>query len=133
MIEKNNKDDLVYDKNVVNEENKSKSEYKSSYQKPYDKENSREKQHDGTRTYGRFYSHHHRRREAFRPSKCLVCKKKSEINIDYKEVMFLQKFTTDRGKIMPRRFTGICAKHYRLISAAIRRARVVALMPYIRM
>ena len=50
--------------------------------------------------------------------------------IDYKNPQILKNFITDRGKITPRRISGNCAKHQRQLSLAIRRARMVALMPY---
>ena len=50
--------------------------------------------------------------------------------IDYKDVETLKKFTTERGKILPRRVTGTCAMHQRAVTTAIKRARVVALMPF---
>ena len=52
-------------------------------------------------------------------------------HIDYKDVNRLRKFTTERGKIMPRRMSGVCAKHQRELAVAIKRARQVALMPYV--
>ncbi len=51
--------------------------------------------------------------------------------IDYKDVMKLRKFITERGKIMPRRISGNCAKHQRQLTIAIKTARYVALLPYI--
>jgi len=50
--------------------------------------------------------------------------------IDYKDVETLKKYTTERGKILPRRVTGTCAMHQRAVTSAIKRARVVALMPF---
>lgn len=50
--------------------------------------------------------------------------------IDYKDVEKLKKFVTDRGKILPRRVTGVSAKHQRLLTEAIKRARMVALLPF---
>ena len=50
--------------------------------------------------------------------------------IDYKDVETLKKFTTERGKILPRRVTGTCAMHQRAVTTAIKRARVVALLPF---
>ena len=50
---------------------------------------------------------------------------------DYKDVNRLRKFTTERGKIMPRRMSGVCAKHQRELAVAIKRSRQVALMPYV--
>ena len=51
--------------------------------------------------------------------------------IDYKDVGRLRRFTSERGKILPRRMTGTCAKHQRQLSTAIKRARTIALMPYV--
>ena len=61
---------------------------------------------------------------------CQFCADKIE-HIDYKDVARLRKFTTERGKIMPRRMSGVCAKHQRELAVAITRARQVALMPYV--
>ena len=60
---------------------------------------------------------------------CEFCADKS-IVIDYKDVDRLQNFVTERGKILPRRITGTCAKHQRQITTAVKRARIVALLPY---
>lgn len=51
--------------------------------------------------------------------------------IDYKDVKKLQKFVTDQGKIIPRRITGLSAKQHRELVRAIKRARQIAIMPYI--
>ncbi len=51
--------------------------------------------------------------------------------IDYKDIDTLYKFITDRGKILPRRITGVSAHHQRLLSAAIKRARHMALLPFV--
>ena len=66
-----------------------------------------------------------------RPRKkvCIFCADKIE-HIDYKDIARLKKFTTERGKIIPRRASGTCAKHQRQLATAIKRARMVALMPY---
>ena len=50
--------------------------------------------------------------------------------IDYKDVATLKKYVSERGKILPRRITGTCAKHQRAVTGAIKRARHLALMPY---
>lgn len=50
--------------------------------------------------------------------------------IDYKNVTMLKKYVSERGKILPRRITGTCAKHQRALTVAIKRARHIALMPY---
>jgi small subunit ribosomal protein S18 len=59
---------------------------------------------------------------------CIFCGKDSEI--DYKDVSKLKRFISERGKILPRRITGNCAKHQRALTVAIKRARHLALMPY---
>ncbi len=61
---------------------------------------------------------------------CAFCAEKVD-NIDYKDVAKLRKFVSERGKILPRRITGNCAKHQRVLTLAIKRARHVALMAYI--
>ena len=61
---------------------------------------------------------------------CQFCVEKVQ-HIDYKDVTRLRRFTSERGKILPRRMTGACAKHQRQLSTAIKRARIIALMPYV--
>ncbi|MCJ7554766.1 MAG: 30S ribosomal protein S18 [Ignavibacteriaceae bacterium] len=51
--------------------------------------------------------------------------------IDYKDVKLLQKFTTEQGKIIPKRITGTCSKYQRQLALAIKRARHMALLPYV--
>ena len=62
-----------------------------------------------------------------------VCKFCADTNlvIEYKEVKTLKHFITERGKIVPRRISGTCAKHRRQLAAAIKRARNIALLPYV--
>ncbi|MCR4430306.1 MAG: 30S ribosomal protein S18 [Tepidanaerobacteraceae bacterium] len=60
---------------------------------------------------------------------CSFCMDKVE-SIDYKEYNRLRKFITERGKILPRRITGNCAKHQRQLTLAIKRARNIALLPF---
>jgi small subunit ribosomal protein S18 len=55
----------------------------------------------------------------------------SNIKIDYKSLAILNSFVTERGKIMPRRITGNCANHQRELTAAIKRARTIAIMPFV--
>ncbi len=66
-----------------------------------------------------------------RPKKkvCQFCVDKA-MTIDYKDVAKLRRYTSERSKILPRRVTGTCAKHQRLLTIAIKRARHVALLPY---
>ncbi|MDL2220496.1 30S ribosomal protein S18 [Eubacteriales bacterium OttesenSCG-928-N14] len=61
---------------------------------------------------------------------CAFCADKS-IVIDYKDVPRLKRFLSERGKILPRRMSGCCAKHQRELAIAIKRARIVALIPYV--
>ena len=60
---------------------------------------------------------------------CVFCSEKAK-PIDYKDVATLRKYISERGKILPRRITGTCAKHQRAITVAVKRARHVALLPY---
>ena len=60
---------------------------------------------------------------------CRFCADMS-VPIDYKDAQTLKHFITDRGKIIPRRISGNCAKHQRKISTAVKRARMIALMPF---
>jgi len=61
---------------------------------------------------------------------CQFCVDKMNI-IDYKDTARLRKYITERGKIMPRRMSGVCARHQRDLATAIKRARIVALLPYV--
>ncbi|NLK39276.1 MAG: 30S ribosomal protein S18 [Clostridiales bacterium] len=61
---------------------------------------------------------------------CTFCVDKVD-HIDYKDVPRLRKFISERAKILPRRISGTCAKHQRQLTNAIKRARHVALLPYI--
>ena len=60
---------------------------------------------------------------------CQFCVEKATA-IDYKEVGKLKKYVTEKGKMLPRRMTGVCAKHQRMLAEAIKRARIVALLPF---
>lgn len=60
---------------------------------------------------------------------CAFCADKVEAN-DYKDVMKLRKFLSEKGKILPRRISGNCAKHQRQLTVSIKRARQIALLPY---
>lgn len=61
---------------------------------------------------------------------CVFCADKKNKTIDYKNVNKLKSYISERGKILPRRITGNCAKHQRALTVAIKRARHIALMPY---
>ena len=60
----------------------------------------------------------------------MFCVDRAE-KIDYKDIVKLRKCTTERGKILPRRVTGTCAYHQRELTSAIKRARHLALLPYV--
>ncbi len=60
---------------------------------------------------------------------CVFCQEKTPY-IDYKDVNRLKKFITEGGKILPRRMSGVCAMHQRELSNAIKKARIVALLPF---
>ena len=70
-----------------------------------------------------------RYRVFFRKKVCKFCVRK--IKIDYMDADALRRFTTDRGKILPSRITGNCARHQRRLAKAIKRARVLALLPFV--
>ena len=71
-----------------------------------------------------------KKRGGFRKKKvCQFCADKNK-TIDYKDVETLKKYVTERGKILPKRVTGTCAIHQREVTKAIKRARIVALLPY---
>ena len=61
---------------------------------------------------------------------CRFCDQKV-VEIDYKDDRLLRKYLTERGKIIPRRVTGVCAKHQRQLTLAIKRGRILALLPFI--
>lgn len=61
---------------------------------------------------------------------CAFCADKTSTGVDYKDVNKLKRYVSERGKILPRRITGNCAKHQRALTVAVKRARHVALMPY---
>ena len=60
---------------------------------------------------------------------CQFCVDKAT-SIDYKDVGKLRKYVTEKGKMLPRRMTGVCAKHQRMLCEAVKRARIVALLPF---
>jgi len=65
----------------------------------------------------------------FKKKVCKFCIQK--LKIDYKDADTLRRFITERGKIHPRRITGTCAKHQRALALAIKRARIIALLPFV--
>lgn len=69
------------------------------------------------------------RKPRSRKKVCIFCQDKSKA-IDYKDVATLRKFVTEKGKIVPRRQTGVCSSHQRKLALEIKRARIVALLPF---
>ena len=65
----------------------------------------------------------------FKRKVCAFCVDKAE-SIDYKDVAKLRKYVTERGKILPRRISGTCAKHQRQLTDAIKKSRNIALLPF---
>ncbi|HEY0003896.1 MAG TPA: 30S ribosomal protein S18 [Pyrinomonadaceae bacterium] len=61
---------------------------------------------------------------------CRFCQDKVDL-IDYKDVKLLQGYIPERGKILPRRISGVCATHQRMLAEAVKRARNIALLPYV--
>jgi small subunit ribosomal protein S18 len=72
-----------------------------------------------------------REKRPMRKKKCKFCLDRVT-HIDYKDERRIRRFMTDRGKITPRRITGTCAKHQRMLATAVKRARLIALVPYVR-
>lgn len=70
-----------------------------------------------------------RGKQFFRKKVCRFCANK--VKIDYKDPDALRRFTTERGKILPRRITGTCAKHQRRLALEIKRARAICLLPFV--
>ena len=69
-----------------------------------------------------------RRQRPFVKKPCKFCIKR--VNIDYKDITLLCQYITERGKILSSRITGTCAKHQRRLTQAIKRARILALIPF---
>ncbi|MCL2152036.1 MAG: 30S ribosomal protein S18 [Oscillospiraceae bacterium] len=61
---------------------------------------------------------------------CQFCVDKCQ-DIDYKDVVKLRRYISERSKMLPRRTTGVCAQHQRMLMVAIKRARQIALLPYV--
>jgi len=70
-----------------------------------------------------------RKKFFYRRKVCQFCADKKE-SIDYKDYGLLRRFTTDRGRIIPRRISGNCAKHQRALTKAIKMSRIIALLPF---
>ncbi|MBF9017214.1 MULTISPECIES: 30S ribosomal protein S18 [unclassified Oceanispirochaeta] len=69
------------------------------------------------------------RRTFYKKKVCKFCK--NGLEVDYKKPDSLRRFVTERGKILPRRITGTCAKHQRMLTTEVKRSRALALLPYV--
>ena len=69
-------------------------------------------------------------RRVFVKKACRFCSEKVD-QVDYKDLERIGRYVTERGKILPSRLTGTCAKHQRVLTRAIKRARFMALLPYV--
>ena len=124
--EKNNLEDVNKDLEK-NEEQKSKQRPRNrNFKKDMDYKRNDVKDGDG-----KFDESDSKRRIYLRKKICRFCHDKSLV-IDYKNYDILRRFTTEGGKIIPRRITGNCAKHQRMIASAIKRARFISLLPYLK-
>lgn len=72
-----------------------------------------------------------RERRIFKKRPCRLCKEKIK-SINYKDVDYVSRFVSDRGRIVPSRITGSCARHQRMIANAVKRARIADLLPFVR-
>ncbi len=70
-------------------------------------------------------------RRVFKKRPCRLCRDNTKA-VDYKEVDLLQRFITERGKILATRLSGNCSKHQRMVSNAIKKARLAALLPFVK-
>jgi len=66
----------------------------------------------------------------YRKKVCKICTKDYSGEIEYKNIGLLRRFVTEKGQIVPRRLSGTCAKHQRIVTRAIKQARTIALLPF---
>jgi small subunit ribosomal protein S18 len=71
------------------------------------------------------------KKKFFKKKPCRLCREKTE-KVDFKDIDLLSKYISDRGKILPPRLSGNCAKHQRMIANAIKKARMAALLPFVK-
>ena len=110
----------VPEEQIVNKVN---TEVKEARPVDIQRDNRNGQRNDRPQARGPYRSYYKRRKV------CKFCIKKATIN--YRDGVALKRFTTERGKILPRRITGTCAKHQRQLARAIKRARALALLPYV--
>ncbi len=95
-----------------------------------DTQNEKRKSHEERPSRGGDYKTQVQRVPTFKRKTCRFCSH-SDLVINYKQVDILERFITERGKILPRRITGTCSKHQRELANAIKRARILALLPFV--
>ena len=101
------------------EENKTQNTQRAPYAKKFERGNSQ----------GKSFQRYSKKRFVYKKRVCFFCKNKNS-KIDYKDVSVLRRFVGESFKITPRRFTGTCAKHQRKLSVEIKKARIMALIPF---
>ena len=69
------------------------------------------------------------KRNFYKKKECRFCKQKLN-SIDYKDYPFIKRFITEKGKIVPRRMSGNCAKHQRMVARAVKKARNIGIIPF---
>lgn len=129
MVEENNNDrsDKDTDNTTVSADTGKKNNEASNRPSEAEaKERPRRRSDSSRSSYTRVVS----RGPMFKRKICRFCANK-DLVIDYKKIEVLEKFVTDRGKILPRRITGTCSKHQRSLANAIKRARILALLPFV--
>ena len=100
----------------------------SNGNKDYKRDSSDQKSKPNYHNQGR-----HKHRSFYRKKICRICGgncTKSKPKVDYKDVDFLSKYISEKGKILPRRMTGTCAKAQRKLTKAIKRARTIGIIPF---
>jgi small subunit ribosomal protein S18 len=129
MVEENNNDrnDKDTDDTTVSDDAGKKNDDSSNRTSEAEaKERPRRRSDSSRSSYTRVVS----RGPMFKRKICRFCANK-DLVIDYKNIEVLERFITDRGKILPRRITGTCSKHQRSLANAIKRARILALLPFV--
>ena len=114
----------VPEEQIVNKVKEVNTEVKEARPVDIQRDNRNGQRNDRPQARGGPYRPYYKRRKV-----CKFCIKKATIN--YRDGVALKRFTTERGKILPRRITGTCAKHQRQLARAIKRARALALLPYV--
>lgn len=115
---------------IENKENTTEEKNTRTEKKETPERSSRDNREHSGRNSGRPRSSRRDKSKFFlRKKVCYFCKNK-DVVIDYKDVNLMRRFIAESGKIVPRRFSGTCAKHQRKLSTEIKKARQMALIPY---